>query len=79
LGDKTTVESIYASFYCPQNDTHETILLTLGKEIPILDNYESFQLVLKNKEGLDLEIDFEPNEYLYFISSNPKRFKGEGA
>lgn len=79
LSDKTRVESIQANFYCPSNDTHETLLLTLGKEIPILDNYDQFNLVLKNKDGLDLEIDFEPNEYFYFITSNLKRFKGDAA
>ena len=79
LSDKTLVESIQANFYCPSNDTHETLLLTLGKEIPILDNYDDFNLIMKSKDGLDLEIDFEPNEYFYFISSNTKRFKGETA
>ena len=75
LSERTRVESIQANFYCPSNDTHETLLLTLGKEIPILDNYDNFNLVMKSKDGLDLEIDFEPNEYFYFISSNIKRFK----
>ncbi|KAB8028052.1 hypothetical protein [Fluviispira multicolorata] len=79
LSEKTTVSSIYANFYCPSNDTHEVLLLNIGKEIPILDNYDEFNLVLKNKEGFDLEIDFEPSEYFYFISSNPKRFKKEAA
>ncbi|WP_186647741.1 hypothetical protein [Fluviispira vulneris] len=79
LSDKTRVQSIYANFYCPSNDTHEVLLLTLGNEIPILDNYDEFNLVLKNKDGLDLEIDFEPSEYFYFISSNPQRFKKEAA
>jgi hypothetical protein len=55
------------------------LLLTLGKEIPILESYDDFSLIMKSKDGLDLEIDFEPNEYFYFISSNIKRFKGEAA
>jgi len=79
LTDRTYVESIQANFYCPANDTHETLILTIGKEIPILDNYDNFNLVMKSKDGFDLEIDFEPNEYFYFISSNTKRFKGEAA
>lgn len=79
LNDRTTVESIQANFYCPSNDTHESLYLTIGKEIPILNNYDDFNLVLKNKDGLDIEMDFEPSEYLYFISSNLKRFKGEAA
>jgi ABC-type transporter Mla MlaB component len=79
LSDNTLVESIQANFYCPSNDTHETLLLTIGKEIPVLDNYDNFSLVMQSKDGLDLEMDFEPNEYFYFISSNTKRFKGEAA
>ncbi len=79
LSDRTLVESIQANFYCPSNDTHETLLLTLGKEIPIQESYDDFSLVMKSKDGLDLEIDFEPSEYFYFISSNIKRFKGEAA
>ena len=76
LNDSTTVESIEANFYCPQNDTHENILLVLGKEIPILEDYSEFTLVLKNKEGLALEMDFEPSEYFYFISASAQKFKG---
>jgi hypothetical protein len=76
LNKNTTVESIEANFYCPQNDTHENIYLVIGKEIPILEDYSSFQLVLKNKDGLDLEMDFEPVEYFSFISSSFQKFKG---
>ncbi len=68
LNEKTEVKSIEANFYCPENDTHENIILELSKDIPILDNYENFNIVLKNKEGLDLEMDFEPSEYFYFLT-----------
>jgi anti-anti-sigma regulatory factor len=76
LNDHTTVDSIEAHFYCPQNDTHENMLLVIGKDIPILENYTNFNLTLKNKDGLDLEMDFDPHEYFYFISSNFKKFSG---
>ncbi|MES2614939.1 MAG: STAS domain-containing protein [Bdellovibrionota bacterium] len=75
LNENTSVQSIEANFYCPQNDTHESLLLVLGKDIPILENYDSFNLTLKNKDGLDLEMDFEPSEYFYFISSSYEKFK----
>lgn len=76
LNENTTVESIEANFYCPQNDTHENILLVIGKEIPVLEDYSEFTLVMKTKDGLDLEMDFEPNEYFYFISASTQKFIG---
>ena len=76
LNDNATVQSIEANFYCPQNDTHENLLLTLGKDVPILEDYSDFSLSFKNKDGLPLEMDFEPTEYFFFISSGIEKFKG---
>ena len=75
LSPNAKVQSLEADFYCPQNDTHERIILQIGKDVPILDNYNKFNLNLKNKAGIALEMDFEPSEYFYFISSNIQRFK----
>jgi anti-anti-sigma regulatory factor len=76
LSENSTVQSIEANFYCPQNDTNENMLLVLNKDIPILEDYSNFKLILKNKDGLDLEMDFEPSEYFYFISASYQKFKG---
>lgn len=74
LSDKSKVESIQAQFYCPQNDSHETMLLVLGSDLPIQNSYDNFKLNLKNKLGLELEMDFEPSEYFYFITADPEKF-----
>ena len=76
LGKNTSVKSIEANFYCPQNDTHENIFLEIGKEIPVLESYDNFVININNKDGLKLEMDFEPTEYFYFISSRYEKFKG---
>jgi len=76
LNENCSVQSIEANFYCPQNDTHENVVLILNKDIPILEDYNDFKLVLKNKDGLDLEMDFEPSEYFYFISAAAQKLRG---
>jgi anti-anti-sigma regulatory factor len=76
LGENTDVKSIEANFYCPQNDSHENLFLEIGKDIPVLQDYSSYSMTLKNKDGMELEMDFEPNEYFYFISSRFEKFKG---
>ncbi len=77
LNHKTFVQSIQAMFYCPKNDTHEIVSLQIGKEIPLLNDYDQFQIHLKNPKGLDLEMDFEPSEYFHFIIKNKEKFFGD--
>jgi len=79
LNKNTTVYSIEANFYCPQNDTHESRILVIGTDIPVQENYSNFHMVLKTKDGFDLEMDFEPTEYFYFISSSYQKFKGSSS
>lgn len=74
LNSNSRVESIQAQFYCPQNDSHETVLLFLGSDLPIQNNYDNFKLNLKNKLGFELEMDFEPSEYFYFITADTEKF-----
>jgi ABC-type transporter Mla MlaB component len=75
LSEKMFVESIQAHFYCPQIDTHEVVLLHLGKDIPILKNYDDYEIQIKSKDGFDMEMDFEPNEYFFFISRNTEKYR----
>jgi ABC-type transporter Mla MlaB component len=60
-----SVESIYAHFYSPETDSSETHLLTLGTDVPILENYRSYNAQL---EGSQLEPDFDERSYFHFIS-----------
>jgi len=60
-----SVESIYAHFYSPENDSSETRLLTLGTDVPILENYRNYNA---SSEGSQLEPDFDERSYFHFIS-----------
>ncbi|MEY2988651.1 MAG: hypothetical protein RJB13_2172 [Pseudomonadota bacterium] len=60
-----SVESIYAHFYSPENDTSETRLLNLGTDVPILENYRNYSAT---SEDSKLEPDFDERSYFHFIS-----------
>lgn len=62
------VESIFAHFYCPETDSSETHLLTLGKDIPILDQYKTFHASATSTDGKTLEPDFDERSYFHFIA-----------
>lgn len=62
------VESLYAHFYCPETDSSESHLLTLGKEVPILSQYKDFQVTVTSGEGKTLEPDFDERSYFHFIA-----------
>lgn len=64
---QVTVESIYAHFYCPETDSNETRLLTLGVDVPILENYRTFRVTVPSNENAELEPDFDERSYFHFI------------
>ena len=61
------VRSFFANFYCPELDHNKTILLTVGKEIPLLPDYEKFEITL-SIDGEDFEPDFEAESLLFFLA-----------
>lgn len=63
-----SVESIYAHFYYPETDSSETRLLTLGTDIPILENYRNFSTSSALTDAGQLEPDFDERSYFHFIS-----------
>ncbi|MFZ9519089.1 MAG: hypothetical protein ACO3A4_01295 [Silvanigrellaceae bacterium] len=63
-----SVESIYAHFYCPETDSSETHLLKLGVEVPIQEQYKTFQLKVTSTNGQSLEPDFDERSYFHFIA-----------
>lgn len=73
LKEGSRVESLQASFYCPENDSHRVLTLSVGKDIPVQDDYSDFEISRKTTEGLLLEADFEPAEYFNFLARNAKR------
>lgn len=67
------IQSLYAPFYCPQTLKGESLLLTLGVDLPILNDYTGFEFDRKTSGGLGLEPDFEPNEFFAFFLNNAAR------
>ncbi|NBO38404.1 hypothetical protein EBU99_07450 [bacterium] len=63
-----SVESIYAHFYCPETDSSETHLLQIEKDVPLLDNFREFRLMVKSSDGGELEPDFDERSYFHFIA-----------
>lgn len=60
-----TVDSIYAHFYSPDTDTSETRLLTIGTDVPVLENYRNYNA---GSADAQLEPDFDERSYFHFIS-----------
>jgi hypothetical protein len=71
---EVTVSSFFGRFYCPSEDIIVMKKLTLGQDIPLLQNYETFDIVLKG-EDQRLEPDFEVPVYLSFLAKHYDKFK----
>lgn len=76
LRNDAIVESLLAPFYSPESDTHEIVVLTIGKDLPILKDYSGFEIHPVNTRGETLEADFEPEEYFNFLAANADRLAG---
>ncbi len=62
------VESFQAPFYCGEDDKHEVVTLVVGRDVPLQEDYSSFEIVCTGTDGSRLEADFEPAEYFCFLS-----------
>jgi hypothetical protein len=71
------VTSIFAQFYSPQTDESFVLLQELGKDLPILSDYSSFEINPKSPEGHELEPDYEPELYYFFIAKRHTAFLSE--
>lgn len=72
--DQVSVLSIYAPFVCEDDESSENLLLTLGKEIPILESYQNFEVPDFKKNNKIYSPDFDARRYLVFIARNKARF-----
>ena len=75
LRGDTFVESVLAPFYCPSDDTHAIVVLTVGRELPLLEDYSELELRIPGANGKMLEPDFEADEYFQFLSANREKFE----
>lgn len=71
----STVESIFADFYCPTTNKSSVQHLTIGKEIPVQEDYSEFSISLTDSAGNALEMDFDPEDFFSFIAVRPEAFK----
>jgi hypothetical protein len=76
LKQGSSVESLQAPFYCPDDDSHETITLVIGRDVPIQSDYSTLEILRKTAEGLTLEPDFDPPEFLNFLARDAQRRAG---
>lgn len=68
------VESIYAPFYIPSKEITVFKLLTLGTDIPFLDEYSDINFTF-SKDGVVHEPDFDPDDYFLFIKENKSKLE----
>ena len=69
------VESFQAPYYCEDGQHSKVLTLVIGKDLPVLDNYAGYQFSRQKIDGKDYEIDFDPQQFLSFISENHLSFK----
>lgn len=69
------VETLNAPYFSPKSQDSRVFTLQLGKDIPILDDYSSFNVPNRVSDGKNYEIDFAPERYFSFISENFQTFK----
>ena len=69
LSSGSKVVSFLAPFVnMEREDEQVQFLLVVGKDVEIRDDYEGFSLNRVESDGVEFEPDFEPEDYLYFIS-----------
>lgn len=69
------VESFQAPYYCNDGQHSKVVTLVIGKDLPILDDYSRYTFPNQSIDGKDFEIDFDPQQFLSFISENHASFK----
>lgn len=69
------VESFQAPIFCPANEYSKVVTFQVGKEVPILKSFDDFRLPNRMIDGQEYEMDFDPGQYLSFISENYEVFK----
>lgn len=63
-----SVKSFQAPFHCEDDDTPLVYLLEVGDDVPILADYNDYTFAPLTIKGKTYTPDFEPSEYLYFLS-----------
>lgn len=65
---KTEIKHILIPFYNPNSDELVEVSALVGKDIPILEQYENFDCTHLLPEGSPLVPDFDPEDLLGFLS-----------
>jgi ABC-type transporter Mla MlaB component len=69
------VESFQAPFYNSQTSKSESILLVVGKDVPLMKDYSKFDINTLKSHKPNYEPDFIPEVYFHFLANNYLRFK----
>lgn len=70
------VKSVQAHYYCGDRDSTIVRVLEIGKDVPILESYDDFDLPNVTVDGYEYEPDFDPAEYFAFVSTHFNKFGG---
>lgn len=74
LKNGSTVYSFQAPYFCPETQESKSLLLVVGKDIPVQKDYAGFAAPNRSEGGKVYECDFIPERYLSFISGNYEQF-----
>lgn len=75
INNENSVVKIQVPFYNTQTEEEKVFDYTIGKEIPILDSYDKFDIDSKEINGETFVPDFIPERYFDFIVKNKNVFK----
>jgi hypothetical protein len=71
---EVTISSFFARFYCPSKDIIVMRKLVLGSDVPLLHDYEAFDIALSGDDQ-SLEPDFEIPVFFSFLAKHYDKFK----
>lgn len=70
------VESFESPFFDPESEEVHSRFLVVGKDIPLLPNYEHYEAKCSLPNGKILEPDFDPEVYFFFLTFVWRRLGG---
>jgi hypothetical protein len=68
MAGQIRVESLYAPFYCNDTQERRLLLVVVGRDIPLLQDYGSFMYPPVRLDGKIYEPDFDPVDLFGFLS-----------
>ena len=73
MAGEVRVDSLFAPFYCVQSGETIERLLVVGKDVPLLEDYSSFDFPFVSADNKVYEPDFDAAEHFGFLRHLTKR------